>query len=452
MASSTALGVIVQGTAWVSILLGFLLGSLAPALVGVVLLGFVEGARGAVTGAALSIERDLPERVSLDESFEARVHVRAENEPRLSVEDVVPSGLRVLEASSSPPSAGAASSRAVVLAEEPGRARFERVRVSLSDPWGMVETVREHACVGTVRVAPERGFVEAGRQAGRSSPIEELASSRHGHDRIPEVEKIREYRPGDRARDIDWARTSQRRDELMVRERERAGPRPVVVLLDATTSMRFKRRVSKLASASRVALGLAAAAEGAGVECRVVAFDESGIVRASTGGDRRIVDVLESLSSLSGTLEVETVPSRAGAEGRVSGQERAFLRALSPFVRGPAPSATPLESALALVNESVRDPSIVVAVLDAEWAPERARVAVKRLSRRGHDVALVAPATGAHHYVRREATGRVLEGIEEAFSNRETLRREIRAYDAPLFSLFPGGEQDAVEEVMAWTR
>jgi uncharacterized protein (DUF58 family) len=445
----TSLGRLVEGAGWLSIALGLTLGTLAPAFVGFALLSYAHGARRVTAGAALTAERQLPERANLDESITVETSVETSRAVPVRVTDRVPVGARVLSRERDS-ALGRGEQRVEVLPEETGRLRWREVDVDVLDPWGLHEQTRTLVHESVVQVRPELAWGARGRQQGQRHPAQAEADAERALEEAPEIEFVREYQPGDRLRDIDWARTS-RMPDVFVRQCKRMGPRPLIVLLDATSSMRWRRRTSKLSTASRLAYALIAAGQSAGVQASLVAFNETRVRQAGSGSrGRAIAAVLEELSDLQAREPVGSVHLAAEGSAQPSEAERAFLKALSPFVSSQAPASTPLESALSVVNKRSQSPARVVAVLDAEQNPQRARVAVRRLGRSDHDVLLVVPATGAHHYTRREAQGDLLDRLVEAHKRRERLTRDLDPLDVETVALVPGGEDAVLEEVVEW--
>lgn len=447
MTRRTAFGALAAGAGVAGFALALWTGSLAPALAGLVLFAGAAEARRSARSVPVRVERRLPERARLGGTF--RVVTTAESPHRLPlrVVDEEPPGVRVTGATRRSGRGQARHERDL----EPmssGTLAWHRARVTTTDPWGLWEVERRVGAPGSVLVSPEGAWVAAGLRVGRRHVVDTLRRSRTAHEPMPEVERVREHEPGDRARDIDWARSS-RSPEMWTRERERAAPRPMLILLDATDTMRRADGTPKLATAARFVTAAAAAGRAAGVKVHMVAFSEAGMVetRSQSGGVR------QTLERLAGLPEAHAgAPLLAQVEAGLrsaTDAERRFLRSLGGLGGGVA---EPVHAALAAVTRRSGDPASLLAVLDWEAQPVRSRMILRRLRRHGHHVMVAAPATGPHH-ARRSALDEATErAVVEAFRRRAAGAREAAELGARWLSLAPGSEEEALQEVAKWAR
>lgn len=429
----TVLGELVVGVAAFAFLLGFVQGSLAPALVGLALLAFAAGAGREVVSADVKVERKLPPSAEVGSDIDVVLEARADPPMPITVRDGGPRTFRLLSREVLP-LRGRATEQVRMRPLEPGLARWTHAEVSVADGWGLHEATRRVDLPGELRVLPEARWRTIGRIAGRRHTVETLAPSAQRLESGIEIDRVREFLPGDRVRDVDWPRTA-RLGHLFVREREQVAPRPVLILLEATGSMRERRRVAKLTTAARVAYGVAAAAEAAGVAATLTTFDEHTVTTArGGGGGRAVAQALRRLSSLEASVQVVN-PQLARAD---------------PGVPMALPGA--LDAALGTLARGGPARPFVVAILDAESHPERAEAAASRLTSAGFDVVVVAPATGAHHWRRHEVQGALLPVLVEGRARRERLRHRLAARRVPLLTLKPGNEAVVVEEVARWAQ
>lgn len=114
-----------------------------------------------------------------------------------------------------------------------GHLRFERIRVSTSFPFGILRFWGDIPQASEVRVYPHiyrvrRGVLDGVSQLDRDGTI---ASDKPGG--VEEFFGVREYRHGDRPRQIDWKRAS-RIGRLVTREFTRPGPPRIDLVLDLT--------------------------------------------------------------------------------------------------------------------------------------------------------------------------------------------------------------------------
>lgn len=445
----TPLGDLVVGAAWLGFLVAFLVGSLLPAVVGLVLLSAVAASRRQLAGVTVTARRRLPSRAEAEEAFHVRLEASSAPPLPLRVREHPPQGLRI--ASRAPGGGrGRATEDLALVAPSAGTIEFAEATVAVTDPWGFYEARRAIVLRERLRLEPPSLIAGVARRLGRRSAVETVRRSRRGHDLLPETERVREYQPGDRTRDIDWPRTS-RQAAIIVRERERAAPRPVAILLDASPSMRWQRRVAKITTAAALASAVAAAANAAGVRASVVFFDEQGVMPTSLSSDREGARAgAARLASLPPPIPVHDIPRFAMLDRPLDGRERRALQALAPFVAGAGPGLPPLDASLRLLDRATSGRTLVIPILDAESHPRRAEVAAQRLAFAGHDVVVVAPATGPHHYSRAEAVGPILDEIVRARIRRDALRARLAPRGVPVLSLRPGGEVDTLREVVDW--
>ncbi len=435
----TALGALVGGTAWLAILVAFLVGSVALALAGAFTIAAVETTRSQLKRSTVQIRRDAPEAMRIGEQTTITTTATAQTPVPLWVDDIAPAPLKRIEATSMA-ARGLARMEQRVQATDAGTAKWRDVEVRVADRWAMHERRGRVPAYSLVHVAPEADWVQQGRRAGRRHTVQTMVKGRRQFESLPQIESIREYQPGDRMRDIDWARSS-RMPRLHTKVRERVTPRPLLVLLDATAPMRYQKHRAKITSAARLAYGLSAAAQAAGVEARIVAFDEQGIMEAGP----RPVDVVKRLAKLDAPLPVSQIPA-AAAGGIMGRSERGFLGALSALTAGATPPAPPLDAAIGRLTHGASDRALVVAVLDGESDPQGTVRALTMLRRGGHDTILVIPSGPAHHHDRHDADVRAIDAV---LARRRRLLADLEALKVPAMVLRPSNVDRIIREVAA---
>lgn len=447
----TRFGALLLAVGWGCFPLAIAFGTLAPALFGILLVAWVIRApRPAVD---LHVAREVPEQVAAGEPFDLILRVEDARGSPVFAEEALPPGLRVVS-SSHEPRRGSCVTRMRLVAEDPGILLWTEVRVRFQDSWGSREDEASIRLVETTAVRVESSLLARARRAGKGFDEQVRTRSLRGFDVEPEVERLREHRPGDRLRDIDWAHSSKL-DRLIARELRRDALVPVVVLLDATRPMRQRRRHSRLASCARAALSVLVAADAQGIGVGFVAWSENGLeARVRAGGGRRaLTAAMLSVSELPPTLPPG--PLAAAPLRRVHGlsePERAFLAATNAFAAHSAGPTTPLEGALAAISRVSAQPSLVVAFLDAEDTPETIGLVARRLRAHGHRIIFVAPANGAHDVARHELDPEWLAQLVVWRRNREEARQEASRAGASYLILPPGVNERIVEKVVRASR
>lgn len=423
--------------------LAFVLGSVAPALAALALLAMLDAAQRSVRISGVQATRQVPSNGHVGQPFEANIEVVIGSGAPSRLRASIPDGtkLRSQKAHEGPPNTLIQS----VVAEAPGTHEFPPLNVDVQDRWGTSLHSLQLDAPAAISISPETKFLEDGRRAGRRHTVQESVPDPQMSEELPEVELIRPYHPSDKSRDIDW-RVSTRLGTLHSRLRERAAPRNYAIFMDATRSMRRPGLVPKLRTASRVAIGIAGAAQGAGVSASLVAFHEGGILTAGQASHRastrEVLDRLGKLPSVEGTQDIRLV---ADLDRTPTIDERQFLQRLSPLT-GAAPAAPTLDAALAALNRAVGGRCYVVAIMDGEVNPKRVEVAVRRLTLMGHKVCVIIPATGPHH-VSRDQARKHDHDLRLAMSRRKQLVHRLTTQGIACHVVAPGDEEDVVREV-----
>lgn len=437
---------------WACFPFALVVGSLAPAFLGVLLIALVEGrARPTVSP---EVSRDVPARVTAAEPFTVVVRARnATGELPLFVEDELPPGVRVLS-STTDAALGRVERRLEVVADDPGVQVWGAVRVRFQDAWGLLEDEVRVPVASVTEVRPEPALLARGRRVGKSVDLSQRAKRSTGLDWEPEIERLRDYQAGDRLRDVDWAHTAQL-GKLITREMRRETLLPVIILLQATSSMRPRVGQSKLATCARAALATIAAAQSRHLATGLVAWSERGVeaqVRPAMG-QRALTSAMLRLGAL--PADPIAAPPRASepssAPATPSAEERAFLEATGAFL-GTRGAATPLEDALATLSRVASQPSLVVAFVDGEEDPRLVQALSERLRTHGHRAVFVVPACGAHRYRKRDVDENAINVLLRWRTNREVAATNARKHGFSLLPLPPRVDETAIREVVASAR
>ena len=326
---------------------------------------------------AVSVERQVPDRVRLGESAETTLLIT--NTGRRRIVGVVRDAWE--------PSAGALVSRAP-LRLPPGERR------AVVTPLRPRRRGERHALHVTVRSRGVLGL--AGRQATRSAPavirvLPPFRSRRHLPSRLArlreldgrtsvmirgqgtEFDSLLEYVRGDDVRSLDWRATARRREPVVRTWRPERDRRVVVVVDTGRTSAARIEDEPRLDTAIEASLLLSALAASAGDRVDVLAFDRArrARVHGATGTEvlGRVVDALA-------PVEPQLVETDWSA---VPGQVRALVSQRSLVVLLTAlDSVGAAEGLLAVLPQLTRQHTVVVAcALD----PDLTRMAGDRSDR-----------------------------------------------------------------------
>lgn len=103
--------------------------------------------------------------------------------------------------------------------------------VECAAPLGMWITRRRVACTGSIEISPPLPPISVPWRAGGDDPLADGLTDPPRKGAGLDFMGLREYRPGDPPRHIHWG-SSAKRDDLIVREFQQEGIRPIVVIPD----------------------------------------------------------------------------------------------------------------------------------------------------------------------------------------------------------------------------
>lgn len=432
--SMTRLGQATVAAGIAAFLVALATASWLAALVGAGLLAFAFGPREPT--APIAAERRLPQVIEAGKPFEMTIEATAPGGCSMRIHDLVPRLARVHEREETV-ARGRTVLRMRLEVEKPSALVFGGTRILIQEPWGMREDTR-HLALPTVRyVRPEPAAVDAGRKLGKRARFTPRA--KRGFEREAIVERLRDFEPGDRLRDIDWAHTSKLQ-KLIAREQARSSTLPIVLLIEATPSMRWTRRKSKLATSVDACFGLLGAATARAHPIGLIAWSERGIeARHPVSTSRRVLPgMLRQLYELPPEETIAQPPAPAEDDApELAEADRAFLDRSAAFTPGATGPRTPLAAALDLLPQVARQPSLVVIIMDVEERPLLAPTIARNLRRRGHFPIVAGIATGAHHYARTEVDAEVLDRLVLWRRNRRLAESSCRTENVPFTLLAP---------------
>lgn len=431
------------GMAAAGMLLALAAGTPVPAMVAAALVALVAGARG--ESVPVDVERRVPAKVTAGEAFDADLSIRASDPERVSVREGAIVGDHVVEsAHTSAP--GVATTR--VRPRQAGALAFTRVDLEARDKHDLARTSWTLPLPDTVRVGASATMLGIGRRIGRRAKVTKRPKRTAAAEREPEVDRLREHRPEDLLRDIDW-KASARRTTLVSREWVKVPHSTVTILLDAGASMREGAVAPKMRTAIDAAVMTLAAATSAGLPTALVAWSEDGLEATARPGTTRasVQSALESLARLPPAPRRPRVAGIRVETSRLDGHERAFLHAAG---HGASGGAAPIDVALAQVARTQRQPGWVVCIVDAEERPGLAALLLRRLQARGHRVTIVSPKNGPHHYRLSGTTPEDHTRLAEWLRERAIVQAECRRRRGQFISLGPNVAASDITEVMTF--
>lgn len=122
------------------------------------------------------------------------------------------------------------------------------VEVECAAPLGLWSTRRKMKCSGTFEIAPPFPPISVPWRAGGDDPLAEGLTEPPRRGVGLDFMGLREYRTGDPPKHIDWA-SSAKRDDLIVREYQQEGVRPLAVIADLRFAGPYTERAISIAGA-----------------------------------------------------------------------------------------------------------------------------------------------------------------------------------------------------------
>ena len=317
--------------------------------------------------ADLAVTRELPASVVLGEVATLRwtVENRSRRPTRATVGDALWPSWRASRRSSTFALAAGGRHRFGARIEPARRGRFPlgAVTVRTTGPLRLVARQRTRTVPGSLAVLP--AFPSRELLRGRMRiPLETGLRSVRTRGTGTDFDQLREYRPGDDVRRVDWAATA-RHQRAIVREHRAERNQHVVVLLDNGRVM-----AGTVAGAPRVehamdaALGLTAVATHLGDNVGLVTFDDQVRaivpVSASRAQHARVTEALYLLEPSYGESAYGAAFTTAAARFR----RRSLLVVLTDLVEGVVvdgllPALGALTRTHLVLVAAVRDPDVV---------------------------------------------------------------------------------------------
>ncbi|UCE91284.1 MAG: DUF58 domain-containing protein [Methanobacteriota archaeon] len=219
------------------------------------------------------------------------------------------------------------------VAERRGRLAMDDVVIEQSDVFGLHTHRLEAPAKTTVAVHTRRESLSTAREVARREHFEYAGVTRTPAVALREFEHsgIREYAPGDKARDIHW-KAFTRLGRLMTKTYKREGTLETMVLVDCSRSMRLSsHKVAKLDHATDLAIQLSRVLLSNFHKTGAAAFDETSVISMveSSLAKHQFERILIALRDIPGAVKVDD-----GAAVLEPGTSSPLLRTQSPTAVG----------------------------------------------------------------------------------------------------------------------
>jgi uncharacterized protein (DUF58 family) len=340
-----------------------------------------------------------------------------------------------------------------------GQHELAPVRITLSDERGLFEETIERG-PGTEVVVGSRGPAQLHVGRGASNVTEEFGElSRQTTGRGLEPQEVREYVPGDIAKNIDWNVTA-RSGELHVREYGRENDRHVLVILDQREAMTVgPPGETKLDYAREVTLGYLKTIESVFDSVSLYAVDDDAVTsryhsrsaEKAAGTLRGPLFQLQSSGTQNGSTGT-TRPARSrvskippGRTTRLRDGTTAFERKLGPYFDSHGRIETnrddPIQGAIHRERVST-DKEFSVVVLTDDTEPKRVWDLVRSTGGTIEEITLFLTP----HVLFEPGGLDDLETAYERYLEFEEFRRELDGF--PDISAFEVGPRDRFDAVL----
>ncbi|UCE45941.1 MAG: DUF58 domain-containing protein [Methanobacteriota archaeon] len=276
-----------------------------------------------VSGSQIRIDRKI-----LDELTFARepvaVRMKITNLSPTAVdahfEDIIPDDCAVVQGSNRVtariPARSAWSFTYSIAPERRGRHTIGGVRMAQSDVFGLHVHRREMPLKTTVVAHTRRESLSTARDVARKEHFEYAGMTRMPTAVLREFEHawVRDYVPGDKARDIHWKAFSKL-GKLMTKTYVKEGTLETIVMVDCSRSMRLATyQVAKIDHATDLAIQLSRVLLSNYHRTGVVAFDETSVISSieSSLSKHQFERVLMALSDIPGAVRSSDSPASSG--------------------------------------------------------------------------------------------------------------------------------------------
>ncbi|MFK8022824.1 MAG: DUF58 domain-containing protein, partial [Ilumatobacter sp.] len=375
---------------------------LVSVIVVIAVLGAVDGLR-APSPMSIEVRREFPASLVLGESATLRwlVENPSDRAIRITVADALWPSLGASRRAATFDVAARSGHRfgATIEPARRGRFPFDALTVRTSGPLGLVQLQQSRAAPESLAVLPAHPSSEALRTRLRV-PLETGVRSVRARGTGTDFDQLREYRPGDDIRKVDWAATA-RQQKAIVRDFRAERNQHVVALLDNGRAMAGTvGDTPRVEHAMDAVLGLTRVATHLGDNVGLVTFDNQvrGLVPASNSKAQfaRVTEAMYLLDPSYDESAYDVAFTTAASRFRRRSLFVVFTDVVASVVADSLlPAITTLTRTHLVLVAAVRDPDVAAwATASAGSADDafRSAAAVASLDGRDRAIALLTAA------------------------------------------------------------
>lgn len=415
--------------------LGALLREPYVSLTGVLLLSLFLYARYEISNIDVDIEsHTFNGNKMVGEPFEIEHKIRSDKRaPVKVVSDFDESFEMVKEPDGDKQPGSTFSSR--IIPNKRGYQNIGKFQVRVKDPFGFYAKTEEHNIDLELIIHPSREDIQKAKNF--TDRIEMLARTVHFTVQSQEFETVREYHPGDSAKDIHWESLSKFQ-KLMSKKYEQREPVDVYVFLDCSLPMRRKLPdgTSKLEHAIHVSLQMLKNFQLLGHNIGMIAYDHKNVLfEEGTRGEKtlfkrlyeKVNDLPDPVDNLGKTFD------RYDPEVFKSADEDRFSKKMKTF--DPDPLSTEILPAMTQLQKTRGEKNLVIMISDIEKSPRATAESIDRLREEHNLVWLIVPF--GPWYDVQKVDEQVLEKTYQEYERLEEILDYLRELDTKIFELYP---------------
>jgi len=336
-----------------------------------------------------------------------------------------------------------------VLAGERGRYKFEETRITLKDKSRLFQFSTEKELVSEIRVHSGTDTIKKAKAMAKVERLKETAKARERESGIKsfELDKIRDYLPGDRMKDIEWKSTSRLR-KLMTKVFEEESAIPSIILLDCSKSMRKTTgEKSKMEHGIQLSLQLTKILMTTEHPTGLVAFDEHKVLSdifPSTSHDQfeKIFNALLFIPNQIMVSEYDTISPIEPLPPKTEPDKR-FIGILAPFFTRKkrkytsVTQATGIYEAVRTLISAKKRSELLLLITDLETNLGSLHEAINLAKKHGNKMVVISPFTYWYDTYPEEVSPEILEKIYQSYTEKQKIIFQLRGAGVKVIEISP---------------